>query len=223
MKSQHILHGAAYALEQCGLLLRDANVLYRNKSYASALVLTAFAREELGRYRILLDLWRRAFAGETLNVTQIRDACEDHVFKQRAGMLSLTMSADMASGLGKLLQMKNDPQSEAWKQADTELKRIDETKKTRTPGDRHEKRMAALYVEPLSETHWNRPAVTSASTAHDFMQDAVNDYSGCYHQGYIASAGSMLQHVDPNLYEALEQWSDRPGLQPPEWPEWHSG
>jgi AbiV family abortive infection protein len=47
--AQFILEGSEYALEQCGLLLRDANVLYRNGSYASAVVLTAFAREELGR------------------------------------------------------------------------------------------------------------------------------------------------------------------------------
>jgi len=55
---QFIMQGAAYALEQCGRLLRDANALYRSGSYASAVVLTAFAREELGRYRILLDLWQ---------------------------------------------------------------------------------------------------------------------------------------------------------------------
>ena len=42
---QYILQGYAYALEQCGQLLRDANVLYRNQSYASALVLAAFAQE----------------------------------------------------------------------------------------------------------------------------------------------------------------------------------
>ena len=41
---QYILQGFAYALEQCGLLLRDANLLYRNGAYANAFVLTAFAR-----------------------------------------------------------------------------------------------------------------------------------------------------------------------------------
>src|SRR5271170_1080455 len=50
---QYILQGFAYALEQCGLLLRDANRLYQNGAYASAAVLTAFAREELGRSSIL--------------------------------------------------------------------------------------------------------------------------------------------------------------------------
>jgi AbiV family abortive infection protein len=49
----YLLHGAAYALEQCGLLLRDANILYRNGSYASVIVLAGFAREELGRFTTL--------------------------------------------------------------------------------------------------------------------------------------------------------------------------
>lgn len=224
MTPHHIMRGAAYALEQCGILLRDANVLYRHGSYASAVVLTAFAREELGRYIILLELWRRASAGEAVEVKQIQETCDDHVAKQRAGMLSTTMRADTASRLGELLQvrMKNHPQSEAWKKADAELKRIDEMKKKRTPGDRHEKRVAALYVEPLSETNWNRPAVTTATTAHDSMQEAVNDYAGRYQQGYITSADSMLKHVDLELYNALEQWTDRPALQPPEWPNYPS-
>jgi hypothetical protein len=32
---EYLLEGAVYALEQCGLLLGDANVLYRNGSYRS--------------------------------------------------------------------------------------------------------------------------------------------------------------------------------------------
>ena len=217
--AQYLLQGAAYALEQCGLLLRDANILYRSKSYASAIVLTAFGREELGRSSILLDLWRRALAGEAFTTAQIKDACDDHVTKQRAGSLSLTMSADRNSGLGKILlaRMESHPQSEEWRKADAELKRIDETKRKRTPGDRHEKRMAALYVEPISETLWNRPAVASESAARDFLMEAVNDYAGRYHQGYITPA-EMLKEIDRKLYDALQPWADRPVLQPPEWP-----
>jgi len=40
---EYLIEGAAYALEQCGLLLRDANLLYRSGSYASAVALAAFA------------------------------------------------------------------------------------------------------------------------------------------------------------------------------------
>jgi AbiV family abortive infection protein len=156
---QYLLKGAVYALEQCGLLLRDANILYRRGSYANAVVLTAFAREELGRSGILFGLRPRVLAGENITVVQIRQACEDHATKQRAGILSTTLTADRETGIGKLLRarMENHPQSPAWQKADAELKRIDEIKKKRTPSDRHEKRIAALYVEPVSESQWNRP------------------------------------------------------------------
>jgi AbiV family abortive infection protein len=75
---QFILEGAVYALEQCGLLLRDANVLYRSGSYASAVVLTAFAREELGHFKILLDLWREALTGREYTIEEICRRGRDH-------------------------------------------------------------------------------------------------------------------------------------------------
>jgi AbiV family abortive infection protein len=103
---QYLLQGAVYALEHCGLLLRDANLLYRSRSYANAVVLAAFAQEELGRSSILFDLRQRVLAGETFTLVQIRQACEDHVTKQRAGMLSITLTAHRESGLGKLLRAR---------------------------------------------------------------------------------------------------------------------
>jgi AbiV family abortive infection protein len=214
---EYLLKGAVYALEQCGLLLRDANILYREGSYANTIVLAAFAREEFGRSNILFDLRKRALAGEAFTIAQIEDACDDHVTKQRAGMASLTIRADRESGLGKILRarMENPPQSEAWQKADAELKRIDETKTKRTPSDRHNLRMAALYVEPVSENQWNRPADISASTAYAFLVDAANEYSVRYQQGYITPT-NLLKDLDPDLYAALEKLSDRPELPPPE-------
>jgi hypothetical protein len=44
--AQYLLEGTAYAVEQCGLLLRDAVTLFNVQSYRSAVVVTAFAREE---------------------------------------------------------------------------------------------------------------------------------------------------------------------------------
>src|SRR5262249_35328736 len=76
---------AAYALEQCGLLLRDANLLYQSGSYASAVALAAFAQEELGRWKMLLDLRKKVVDGDHLTVEQIRTRCGDHVRKQEAG------------------------------------------------------------------------------------------------------------------------------------------
>jgi AbiV family abortive infection protein len=218
--AQYLLEGAALALEQCGLLLRDANILYRSGSYGNAVVLAAFAREELGRSNILFDLRRQVVAGARFTIEEIRERCDDHVTKQKAGMLSTAITAAGESGLAKLLRvrMTSHPQSTEGKKADAELARIVEMKKKRDPGERHKTRMAALYVEPLSESQWNRPGDTSPSFAQEFIQHAVNDYAGRYQNGYSASTLAILKHFDPELYNAFEQWSGCPELPLPEWP-----
>jgi AbiV family abortive infection protein len=219
---QYLLEGAVYALEQCGLLLRDANTVYRSGSYASTVVLAAFAREELGRSRILFDLRKQVIAGKKFTVEEIREHCEDHVTKQRAGMLSTVMRTVTESGLGKLLQvrMKTHPQSTESRGASAELDEVTDRIGKRTPQARHEQRMAALYVQPDSVSgKWNRPGmVTSLPVARDFLTDAVNDYSGLYQNRYNMD---LLKGIDPELYSALAQWPDRPKLLAPEWPAFH--
>ena len=219
--SEYLVKGYALALEQCGLLLRDAVRLYEDGSYATAVVLAAFAREELGRSSILRDLWRSQRGGQSVTVEQIDAACGEHVDKQRAGMLSMTMRADRQTGIGKILtdRIANTPQSQKWKDADVALKQIDQKKAKRTPDDRHNTRMRALYVEP-SSSGWNRPADMAAQTAHDFLADAVNDYLLRYSQGYITSVQSILKDIDADLYSALEQLTDRPQLPSPVQPSW---
>jgi AbiV family abortive infection protein len=177
---KYLLEGAVYALEQCGMLLRDANSLYRSASYATAVALAAFAREELGRWRILLDLRREVVGGKNLTIEEIKDRCDDHVTKQKAGMLSFTMRADRESGLGILLRsrMEASPGSNEWTETDDKLTKINRGKKRRVPDDRHEQRMSALYVDPVSIGRWNRPSLAILQmSAYEFLQDARNDYS----------------------------------------------
>jgi AbiV family abortive infection protein len=76
---EYLLEGAAYALEQCGLLLRDANVLYRNGSYPSSVALALFAQEALGQWKILRNLRTQVLGGGSLTIEDIKDACRDHV------------------------------------------------------------------------------------------------------------------------------------------------
>jgi AbiV family abortive infection protein len=215
---QYLLEGAVYALEQCGLLLRDANLLYRNGSYASAVALAAFAREELGRWRILLDLRRKVLGGRHLTIKEIQTHCVDHVHKQGAGMTSITMRADWNSGLGKLLQtrMSATPGSKEWKAAYEQIEKLNRQKKKRVPDERHRQRMSALYVDAVPG-RWNRPAEISQSHASNFLQDAVNDYCQQYWQGYIHTELEIIKYGDPELFHALVQWSDRPELPRPEW------
>jgi AbiV family abortive infection protein len=221
--AQYLLEGAANALEQCGLLLRDANILYRSGSYANTVVLAAFAQEELGHSIILFKLRKKLLQGANITIEEIKKRGDKHVPKQQAGMLGATIRVpDNATGLGKLLSdiMTMARQSPAWKNAKAELAKITKSKENRLPTDRHKARMAALYVDvkDVSGNKWNRPKDTSPSAAREFLEEAVGDYALQCDQSYITSPETALKHIDPELYHALEQWSDRPELPRPEWP-----
>jgi AbiV family abortive infection protein len=204
LTAQSLLHGAVYSLEHCGRLLSDAKLLYDSGSYATALVAGAFAREELGRWRMLLKLRERALAGESLTVDDVKAAYDDHVRKQEAGMMSLTLRGDSKSGVGKVLQTRmNAPFGSTERQeADKTIDKIDQLKSKRTPDDRHRLRMRALYVDILSEDQWNRPAQEiSQTTAYEFLVDAINDYGLQRSQRYTDL--TLLKEIDPGLYDAL--------------------
>jgi AbiV family abortive infection protein len=208
--ADYLLRGTVFALEQCGLLLRDARILCEAGSYASAVVLAAFAREELGRYEILRGLFKRTIAGESFTVKRINKRCEQHVEKQKKAMFSIVQRTDNSTVQGQLIQARTraTPGSPEWKKIDEELEKITQSQIKRTPEARHKSRMKALYVEPL-EAGWNRPAETSETAARDFLTDAINDYSGAQ-QRY---AHPDLDD-DPDFHAALERWQDRPELQP---------
>jgi AbiV family abortive infection protein len=211
----YLLQGAAYALEQCGLLLRDANVLYRNGSYASAVVLAAFAHEELGQYGILIDLRKQVLTGGSLTIEDIQDHCDDHVRKQRAGMLSTVMKTDKDTVLGKLLQARHSAiGSPEWKALNEQVEELDRQKMKRTPDARHKQREAALYVDPISGG-WNRPKETPQVSAYERLLDAINDYSMAYDR---YTNPEIYKADDPDFYAALEEWTERPTLPCPESP-----
>jgi AbiV family abortive infection protein len=211
--AQSLLHGAVYSLEQCGLLLRDARLLYDKGSYATALAVAAFAREELGRWLLLLELRTQVVAGKRLSVKDVETKCDNHVRKQEAGMTSLTLRADRNSGVGKLLEsrMKASPNSKERREADKQIEKIDQLKRKRIPDDRHRLRMKALYVDLQSEEQWSRPVQEiSQTTAYNFLVDATNDYGLQRTQRYLEL--EFLKHTDPDLHDALVRWSDRPEL-----------
>jgi hypothetical protein len=84
----------------------------------------------------------------------------------------------------------------------------------RVPHDRHKQRETALYVDPVSGG-WNRPKEISPTSAGEFLQDAVNDYSLVYDR---YTNLDLSRPDDPNFYAALEEWTERPTLPPREWP-----
>jgi AbiV family abortive infection protein len=214
-----LLRGAWYALEQCGHLLQNAVALHGGRAYASAVALALLGREELGRYRILLDLWRQVVGGKVVSVEDVRAACDDHVTKQREGQLSNVYRVEGSGGLAELLRarIKTRPGTPQFKQIDDQVKQLDQTKVKRTPADRHSTRMRAMYVDINDGgTDWNRPAAMPEGEATNCLVDAANDYSI---QANKLNKIEMLRALDAPLAAALAAWDDKPPLPAPTWPD----
>jgi AbiV family abortive infection protein len=215
----YLLKGAICALEQCEFLLRDANTLYRSGSYSNAVVLAALAYEELGHWKMLLELRKKVLGGEIVTLEQVKAYGQDHLRKQDAGVGPLTFSADDSSELGRLMvaHRTSEHGSAEKTNAAVQLEKAGERKLGRLAGDRHKLRMAALYVDALSVHEWNRPSrKVSQQQARDFIREAVNDYATPYNQQY--SNLEFLERDNPEWLRVLREWSDRPKLPSPESP-----
>lgn len=215
--AQYLLEGVMYSLEQCGVLLRDAVALLKTGANCSAIVLAAFAREELGRACILQDLRKEVIGGKPVTLEDIKNTCGDHVTKQAQGQLSIVQRASGDQGLAKLhrTRLENHPQSPDYKRADDQLNRLTKQQAKRTPDERHKLRMTSLYVEP-SETglDWNRPHQKTRPEAEAFLRDVTNDYAGQYDR----FQNGFLEHDNPELFNSLQSWIGRPELLQPQWP-----
>jgi AbiV family abortive infection protein len=216
-----LLKGAWYSLEQCGRLLSDATILYKSESYSSAIALAMIAREELGKYRLLLDEWKESqYTGQCPTVDAIQTACANHVDKQKRALLSLTFMPDNNSALGTAIrtQLKHKPQDKEYRDADAVIQNALKSMGKRAPDDRHAARIRALYVDLLdSGLDWNRPSQVGQDEAKKLVTDAANDYSV---QRDRVNPDLLRAEGKPKLADALEAWGERPLLPDPVWPEW---
>jgi len=207
-----LLEGAAYSLEQCGLLLRDASTLYRAGSYATAVVLASLAREESGKWKMLIDLRKEVLKGKEVAVEDLQRMFRSHEAKQAAGLASITMRGkdeEEKKLLRDLIAAK--PGTEERQRLHEKIDKKTEELMNRLPGERFADRMAALYVDPLSDTTWSRPIEkVMAEFAYYTLIEAMNDYSGRMEK--YSKPGTMMAAVDAELAEALGKWTDRPEL-----------
>ena len=122
-----------------------------------------------GRYYSISE--RKSLAERSSAVKDIKLQCDNHVSKQKAGMLSLTVRGNRDSGPGKLLtlRMKAAIGSKERIAADKEVEKLDHALTKRIADDRHKQRMSALYVDALSHDRWNRPA-------KEIYQQIARDY-----------------------------------------------
>jgi AbiV family abortive infection protein len=210
---EYLLKGAVYNLEQAGLLLRDASLLYKHGRYPNAVVLTIFAWEAVGKWRLLLCLRREVVEGrKNATVADVTRLCDDHETNLKAGNLSTTTRADKDTVVGKLMMSRfaAQPGSVEWNEASEQLDDVTHRQAKRAPDDRHRQRLSAQYVDPVSVTSWRRPVVVSTQAVADrYLNDARNDYSLQYDR---YANPEVHREDDPELYGALEAWTDRPKL-----------
>jgi AbiV family abortive infection protein len=212
--AQHLLEGAAYSLEQCGCLLRSAQVLHQSGDHATGKALALLAFEKLGQWTILLDLRRDILAGRCqFTVKEVNDICGDHARKQKAGMKSITIRMEGDQGFKKLLDARNTakPGTPEQREANERIDKVDRQKQRRVPDERHKQRMEALYVDALSESEWNRPITrVSARDAAEAIDDAINEYRPVEQQQYTHL--EFVRLFDEELHDALRAWPDRPSM-----------
>ena len=174
--------GSWFALEQCGRLLRSAAEVFDSGDHATGVALAMLGQEELGRSRILRDMAKRVAAGEAFRPEDIQNACFDHVVKQRAAVLGITLN-DPPEPFRSLIKEKLGltPGTEEYRRANDKLDEVIKAKARRLPQDRHDMRTSALYVDLDDDgTTWNRPSALSRARAYDVISGAVNDYAGQY-------------------------------------------
>ena len=215
-----LLEGVWYSLAHCGRLLSDAVTLYKVGSEQTAVGLAMLGREELGKYRLLLEQWRESEkTGVYPSVEGVQDACAQHVEKQRKAVLSWSFTAEAGSGLDRAIrtQMKHKPQDAEYQQAEQLLQTAIKAGLEAAPKDRHNVRMQAFYVDlDDSGFSWKRPEQISPEEAKKLLNDAVNDYAiqrGKMDPDHLRGLG------DVKLADALEAWQQRPILPEPVWPE----
>lgn len=208
MTPRYLLEGAWYALEQCGLLLGDAAILFERERYGTATCLALLAREELGKGRVLLELRRRFTPDDYLylNLEDLpRGVLGNHVRKQAASQITASVSTD--SILTERLRNVHDPEE---RQAVMEEWLGPAVK--RAPLERADLRLAATYVDhaPNGEG-WRRPADFDGNRAQRELIAANFDYS------HFTQTVLVEDDTFADVREALTHWPERPPLPPPTW------
>lgn len=217
------MKGAVYALEQCGLLITGAVTLMDQKLYSSAVVLAAFAREEMGRSIILTNFFDEITKNKKdVTIQDIKRACEDHITKQKWGQLSTSFRFQNDSQAGKLMLRRMEllrlgqQFSKEYTEVEIKAAELMERVRKRTPSDRHKARTQALYVEPdQSGLGWNIPKDITPEFARDFVIDAANDYSSARQHINTESSGDATEFI-----KQVRKWKSRPEIPLPIWPKW---
>lgn len=170
-----LLEGAFHALAHAGTLINDAVLLFRARRFSNALVLAVFAREEIGRHRIFLEESTSLPTGGAIDLAVLRAKTDDHVEKLRHSetVTMVTLPKDLADQLTEVSRRQTQPET---KEVLTKIRRHARRQHKRKPHAIHERRIRALYVEPLEKGGWSVPSAVTEDEARDLIAAVISDY-----------------------------------------------
>jgi AbiV family abortive infection protein len=212
---EFLLRGAAYALENSGVLLRDAVTLFDQGSFASAVVMALFGREELGKYRLLRQLYETVAAGGTVPIEELtkkNGPLFDHTAKQEQATLSIVRRPEPGTRLDHLLreEMRLDLRSPERRKVDEELQQITAKLAKALPRQRHDIRMAKLYVGLSKDgSTWVRPSEPTADEVRPEVEDAIANFNTV-----VLRLQDGPDKQDWTFPAAFRGWADRPQILP---------
>jgi hypothetical protein len=216
--AQFLLEGSVYALEQCGLLLRDATALYKGGSYASSIAIAALAREGLDRAIVLRDLRDRVLSGCRLGLPEINKEFSD---REEEGLVHMAPDphADPDCPRDGVIRTShsNARGSQGDWQADMFAEQAKKEQAQRVRTSRRALQIGCLYVSPDSVwSYWRRPKEHSREEARRFLVDALGDYAR--ERDRIETGLCHPRYVE--YVSAVKGWVGRPELPAPAWLCW---
>jgi len=174
LRPEVLAEGALRALEQAFRLADDAFLLLEKERWPTAVVLALFAREELGRYALLAEVFRDARTGKAVSASDIAKRCEDHLEKMRRGFVTTTIRVPEteAASWEAFFNNPGTPESKTFRER---LDRMHHAKARRQHDDAHKMRLRALYIELSSSGTWVLPSDVSKEDAEVEVRGAAAD------------------------------------------------
>jgi hypothetical protein len=217
--AQFLLEGSVYALEQCGLLLRDATALYKAGSYPSAVLIAGLAHESLDRAVRLRGLRERVLRGRQLVLPEIDaefgEQENEEVLVGAGTGLSAQRRTRREERTKKPFTVGRGPTGYLQGDLFVDQTRREQAQRTRT--EREALRVGCLHVRPDGAAfRWHLPKDHSREEARSFLLDVLCDYAR--ERDRIESG--LCRPEQAEYVRAVRAWEDRPGLPAPAWPSW---
>ncbi len=189
LSTDDIIQGAYFAVEQAGRLVNDAALLFSQQRWATALALSVFSLEEIGKAEMLLS--KAADADRTGPKT--RDMVRDPHLKHHISKLIQARKITLTASLGWWGDVPADAAQVA-KQLEDALDRYAQA----APTEAHQARMRALFVDLLDDEWWSRPVEITEADAHDWLTKANIEYRRVWEQ-FVNTTDPLLKKVKKTL------------------------